>query len=293
MAVTVTDGPSRRYLKGGDNYSRFSRAYNTFSGADITAVFAGVKFSELQGLAYSIEREKAGIWTLGQVAPRSYSRGKRVIAGSFAAVNFDRNALLDIFDNSGGMFLADKDDIRPDWTDPDNLTSFNMYAVGNTNSGSGVDIVDVESGASWMSQIKQRLDEANAEFQDALDAAGITNVPDNIAMGAAESRAFQAEMPISNPYEDQEVAKVWHADQILPFNIAVAAANEYGAAASMKIFGVEILNESSGFSVDSMVFETSWTFVAREIGPWQPSKASQEVARRLYEANNQGFSNTF
>lgn len=287
---TVTEGPSRRYIRGGDNYSTFSRAYNSFSGADITAMFAGVRFSELQGLAYSIEREKAGIWTLGNVAPRSYSRGKRIIAGNFVAVNFDRNALLDIFDNSGGMFMADKDDVRPDWKNPDDLLSFNAYAVGNTQYPVAGDIVDMESGADMLAQIQQRVTTANEDVQGAITAAGASTMPniDTDFLNPA-NRAFQAEIPISSPYDDQEVAKVWHADQILPFNIAVAAANEYGAAASMKIYGVEVLNETSGFSVDDMVIECSWTFVAREIGPWQPSRASQKVAEKLYNANNGGL----
>ena len=41
------------------------------------------------------------------------------------------------------------------------------------------------------------------------------------------------------------------------------AANEYGAAASAKLFGVEILNEGFGSSVDDSVLEMQATFVAR------------------------------
>jgi hypothetical protein len=40
-------------------------------------------------------------------------------------------------------------------------------------------------------------------------------------------------------------------------------ANEYGSAASAKLFGVEILNEGWGMSIDDSVNEMHATFVAR------------------------------
>ncbi len=52
-------------------------------------------------------------------------------------------------------------------------------------------------------------------------------------------------------------------DQILPFDITLAGTNENGAATCMKIFGVEILNEGSGVSIDDAVTEMQATFGAR------------------------------
>ena len=67
-----------------------------------------------------------------------------------------------------------------------------------------------------------------------------------------------------------ELATPWYSDQILPFDITLAAANEYGAMAGAKIFGVEILNEGTGVSIDDLVTETQVTFVARIMGPLIP-----------------------
>ena len=67
----------------------------------------------------------------------------------------------------------------------------------------------------------------------------------------------------------KEVAQPWYTDQILPFDITIAAANEYGAAASAKLYGVEILNEGFGTSVDDSVLEQQATFIARSISPLQ------------------------
>jgi len=43
-----------------------------------------------------------------------------------------------------------------------------------------------------------------------------------------------------------ELATTWYSDQILPFDVTLAASNEYGAMAGAKILGVEILNEGTG-----------------------------------------------
>ena len=51
----------------------------------------------------------------------------------------------------------------------------------------------------------------------------------------------------------------------MPFDVILAAANEYGAAASSKIFGVEILNCGFGTSVDDSVLEQQGTFIARSV----------------------------
>ena len=66
----------------------------------------------------------------------------------------------------------------------------------------------------------------------------------------------------------KELAAPWYSDQILPFDITLAGTNEVGAATCMKIFGVEILNEGSGVSIDDAVTEMQATFVARYVEPW-------------------------
>ena len=51
--------------------------------------------------------------------------------------------------------------------------------------------------------------------------------------------------------------------------MTLAGTNEQGSATAMKIFGVEVLNEGTGISIDDAVTETQATFVARVIEPWQ------------------------
>lgn len=61
----------------------------------------------------------------------------------------------------------------------------------------------------------------------------------------------------------------WYKDQIPPFDIILAMANEYGSLATMRILGVELLNEGFGTSVDDIVTEQSFNYIAREIEPWK------------------------
>lgn len=63
-------------------------------------------------------------------------------------------------------------------------------------------------------------------------------------------------------------------DQFPPFDITISMANELGNTSSMKIHGVQILNEGSGMSIDDMVVEKACTFVARGITPLGYDKMS-------------------
>lgn len=76
--------------------SSFQKTYNSFSGVDMVATFGGKIIGELQGISYTIQREKAPIYTMGEADPRSFSRAKRGIAGSLVFVMFDRSALLEV-----------------------------------------------------------------------------------------------------------------------------------------------------------------------------------------------------
>lgn len=76
-------------------------------------------------------------------------------------------------------------------------------------------------------------------------------------------------IPLSEVQGFKALALLWYTDQILPFDVTIAAANEYGAAASAKLFGIEILNEGFGTSIDDSVMEAQATFVARSVSPLQ------------------------
>lgn len=73
----------------------------------------------------------------------------------------------------------------------------------------------------------------------------------------------------SDVSQNFSVTNPWYVDQIPPIDASIVAVNEYGSAATMRIYGIEILNEGSGFSIDDIVIENQMTYVARTILPWQ------------------------
>jgi hypothetical protein len=95
-----------------------TRSFNSFSGADIKAVFANQEVGNLMAVSYAIQREKAPIYVLGEANPRAFSRGKRGIAGSLIFIQFDTHAILEQFDvdnegNDFGRFAKKKYEIAP------------------------------------------------------------------------------------------------------------------------------------------------------------------------------------
>ncbi len=72
-----------------------------------------------------------------------------------------------------------------------------------------------------------------------------------------------------NISDNYTISQAWYVDQLPPFDAVIVAANEYGQAATMRIYGIEILNEGSGFSIDDIVIENQMTYVARTVLPWQ------------------------
>ena len=92
-----------------NSVSTFTKTYNSFSGVDMVCTFGRKVIGELQGISYTIQREKAPIYTMGSADPRSFSRGKRGIAGSVVFHVFDRSALLEVMRDR--PFIANKYDL--------------------------------------------------------------------------------------------------------------------------------------------------------------------------------------
>jgi hypothetical protein len=206
--------------------SEVTRSYNSFSGSDIRAYIGPQPFAEIQAVSYSVSREKAPIYTMGSADPRSFSRNKRGIAGSLIWVNFDRHGLLDVFRKLAATFVANSDDVRP------------QYAmVGSTFLG-----------------------------QTALFNSGLVREGSAIPIDATVD---QGNVATNATAGWKELATPWYSDQILPFDITLSACNENGACSGMKLYGVEILNEGAGVSIDDAVQEMQATFVARSVEPWQ------------------------
>ena len=178
--------------------SSYQQTFTSFSGADIVATFNGKIIGELQAITYSVTREKAPIYTMGDPNPRSFSRGKRGIAGSLVFTVFDRDTLWNLKNDN------------------------NVYRHG-LNSGSG----DLKNSKA--------IHQYGQETQDSIFSTWSTPQP----------------------------AK--YSDEIPPFDITINFLNEYGQSGAMTLYGVEILNEGMGMSIDDITTEKACTFIARAI----------------------------
>lgn len=61
------------------------------------------------------------------------------------------------------------------------------------------------------------------------------------------------------------------ADQLLPFNITLVGSSEYGVSSTLTLFGVELMSEAGGVSIDDLVLEQQMSFIAKGIRKWTPS----------------------
>lgn len=112
-------------------------------------------------------------------------------------------------------------------------------------------------------------DEIRPQYQSPVSGAAVfssTVVRDLGPQFGAGSTIDQLDsIPITQAGQLQEVVAPWYSDQILPFDVTITGGNEYGAMCAAKIFGIEILNEGWGSSIDDAVSEMQATFVARTV----------------------------
>ncbi len=70
---------------------------------------------------------------MGSPDARAYSRNKRGIAGSLIWINFDRHSLLNLIQKCAGTFVADIDEIRPQYSVTQVGTVFQFSVVRDTS----------------------------------------------------------------------------------------------------------------------------------------------------------------
>ena len=234
--------------------SPFVNTYTSFSGADLVVSIGPNVVGELQQISYGIQREKVPVFTLGSPNPRSFSRGKRGIAGSLVFAIFDKDVLL-------AAVKAIWDQIAP----PAMFT-----AAGNTAAGMSEDFSTALSLASWNSRAVASAQADYAGTVPGVNDAGTfgTSGKGNIDLGNLQTGSITGSQVYTPPgFGIIQKQNIQYVDQVPPFDVTLTFANEYGQCAFQKIYDLETLNESSGVSVDSVVMEKNYTWIARNISP--------------------------
>ena len=202
--------------------AEYTKTYTTFGGCDIVPTFNGKVIGEIQAITYSLTREKVPVYTMGSAEPRSFSRGKRGIAGNLVFISFNRDALL--------AELGDK-----------SISKYKANDAAWLADQQAAQFISIEQWDAYMSNL--------ANPNGTTGEAGVIGYTNNLITDEAKPK---------------------YADEILPFDITISLANEYGNKAVTVIYGVEILNEGIGFSVDAPTSERAYTFVARSVDTMTP-----------------------
>lgn len=208
--------------------TEYTATYTSFSGCDIVCTFGNVVIGELQAISVSVQREKSPIYTMGSAEPRSFSRGKRGIAGNLIFTVFDRDVLIEALQNviaEEGRFQRNGAERNMQAMTIDQWdTEMTKLATGNESGKTDNPLSKDRNNATWRMTGK----------------------------GANEK------------------AKIFYDDEVPPFDVTISFNNEYGQSASMVIYGVELLNETTTFSIDNVTTEKACTFVARRIDYMKP-----------------------
>ena len=266
----------------------------SFSGADLVATFANKAIGELQQISWAVQRDKAPVFTCGSADARSFSRGKRGIAGSMVFAVFDHDSLVEALQTvwqdiaPSAMFTAAANNVlsrSEDFTNAMDLIKWNQ-TVSQTADGqkdannpiyelNGVSTDDRAGyGFSFSSTATSQGTASAGAYSNTISAQtakGSNNKPTIDSNGFVDQNAWDNNeadtINVPAGFAPIRGQNVIYADTLPPFDITLTFGSEYGHTAFQKIYDVDILNESSGASVDTVIMNRQLTWIARRLSP--------------------------
>lgn len=243
----------------------------SFSGADLVATFANKVIGELQQISWAVQRDKAPVFTCGSPDARSFSRGKRGLAGSMVFAVFDHDALVSALQTvwndiaPSAMFTAAANNVLSNSEDFTN--ALDMIKWNATVSEAALNDDTARRAGYGFSYGYTNTSNFTNEI-DAQSAPGSDNSPNIGADGFVESWNNDGnKIFVPAGFAPIRGENVIYADTLPPFDVTLTFASEYGHTAFQKIYDVDILNESSGASVDTVVMARQVTWIARRLSP--------------------------
>lgn len=243
----------------------------SFSGADLVATFANKVIGELQQISWAVQRDKAPVFTCGSPDARSFSRGKRGLAGSMVFAVFDHDALVSalqtVWDDiaPSAMFTAAANNVLSHSEDFTN--ALDMIKWNATVSEAALN-EDTASRAGYGFSFGSTAAGDYTNEISAQSAPGSNNTPNIGSDGFVDSWNKDGDkIFVPAGFAPIRGENVIYADTLPPFDITLTFASEYGHTAFQKIYDVDILNESSGASVDTVVMARQVTWIARRLSP--------------------------
>lgn len=266
----------------------------SFSGADMIATFANKAIGELQQISWAVQRDKAPVFTCGSPDARSFSRGKRGIAGSMVFAVFDHDSLVEALQTvwqdiaPSAMFTAAANNVlsrSEDFTNAMDMIKWNNVITNTANGTTDANNPIYElNGVSNNDRAGYGFSFSNTATSQGTARAGAysNTISAQTAKGSNNKPTIDANGFVDHNGWDNNSAdtinvpagfapirgqNVIYADTLPPFDVTLTFGSEYGHTAFQKIYDVDILNESSGVSVDTVIMSRQLTWIARRLSP--------------------------
>lgn len=214
------------------------RQYKAFSGANIFAHIGHRRVGTLQAMTVSITREVAALYSFSDANPKAFVKGKRGIAGTLVFTQFDREPLLmDVFEGYFNSTLRN---------------TANM--VGSRFAG------NLEADAPLAGNLYKT--------RNFGDAGTLTSTMPTWQQGNTVASDIQKEL--KSVYDMVANQRLRYPDQIQMFDITLTMVDDAGNAAFCVVGGIQIVNAGFGYSIDDLVSDVAYTYVARSVTPLTP-----------------------
>lgn len=233
------------------------KRYVTFSGADLSAYIGNRKVGNLESVTWSISVEVVGNYVMGRRNPVAYTSGKRVIVGSMVFSQYDKHAILEeVFRmsasgirNAGQLWSAIYDD---------KLQGVVPGLASKIGSTPEATVQTSPLRAIYTGSI------------DGFDPSSPANLRDfNLAGVSASEFNTQLQNQIIDAIDWAYRHKIQYSDQLPPFDLTLIGVNKSGWAAKCAIFGMQITQETAGFSSSDLGNAVGVSFVALGVEPWR------------------------
>lgn len=242
-----------------------------FSGGDMQAYINNIKVGNLESVTWSISVEVVGNYVMGRRDAVIYTTGKRVVVGSMVLSQYDRHALLEqVFQISqrkiksvGSLWEMDKN-FRNAVGQPGATEAQTATVPGGYGTQPGYVNYDEDANSNGSG--------ANANFLRGISRTAYEAELDRMETDA--SRAVGA-------------TKFNYSDQLPPFDLTLVGVTKSGDAARCSIFGMQVTQETAGFSQNDLGNSVGMSFVALAVSPWRSiDDSALELANKNYGGYN-------
>lgn len=212
------------------------RIYQSFGGVNMKCHIGSKEVGSLNGLAVSITREAAPVFTMGHPSFRSIVRGKRAIVGSMSFATFDRHTLL-----------------------------YDIFAEGNNG------MQTLYSGTTGRLDMARASLQSRMQAINNNDQASLIDAYTDVSKFKVEGVAGGY---IASRWQDMfnTARQPKYIDELPPFNLTMTMVNDEGACSYFNIYGIYLLNEAFSYTLDDLTNDINVTYMARDIDPLQSAQ---------------------